>query len=98
LLVVTGKLFISGAFSFKGLILVVGRGDLELAGPVCNIAGGIFLAAMINSGGALSWGPARLSVDGASAIAFEPRLIRMAIALIPPAQVGFREVTSSLDP
>jgi hypothetical protein len=98
LLVVTGKLTISGNFTFKGLILLVGKGDLEARGSTCSITGGVFLAGISNSHGRSNWEPVRLTVGGSCEIHFDRRAIRMASSLIPPVQAGFREVTSATDP
>lgn len=98
LLVVTGKLSTGGEFRFNGLILLVGGGDLDAGGTAWNVTGGIYVANIYDSNGSLNWGTARLSMRGTSALVFDRRMIGMAISLIPPAQVGFREVTSALDP
>jgi len=98
LLVVTGKLTVSGNFAFSGLILLVGKGDLEARGSACVITGGIYAAGISNSGEQLNWEAVRLTVGRYCEMRFDPRMIRMAESLIPPLQVGFREVTTAMDP
>ncbi len=97
LLVVTGRLSAAGPFTFTGLILVVGAGDLNV-GEGCTISGSIYVASIEASGTSPVWGVARMSFSGGGRVIFDRAAIRMAIALIPPDQVGFREITSSLDP
>ncbi len=98
LLVVAGKLTVNGRFEFNGLILVVGRGEMEATGWNPGVKGGILLSSLFESGGSLSWGIAKLTLGQDSLITFDSQAIQMAISLIPPMQVGFRRVTSALDP
>ncbi len=98
LLIVTGRLSVNGPFSFTGLVLVAGSGALDTSGPAWSFTGGVYVAAIASDGGSMSWGAARLTLGGSGVLALDRAAIRMAIALIPPDQVGFREVTSSLDP
>lgn len=98
MLVVTGRLSISGRFTFNGLLLIIGAGELDAGGADVILSGGIYLAALAQSAGSLSWTPAHLSLGGSSRLIFNRQAIRMAISLMPAAQTGFREVTRSLDP
>jgi hypothetical protein len=98
LLIVTGKLAATGNLTFNGLVMLVGKGDLDARGSICSVTGGIYLASIASSEGFLSWGPVRLSVGGNCEIRFDRRTIRMATSLIPPVQAGFREITSAMDP
>jgi hypothetical protein len=97
LLVVTGKVTILGHFVFNGLILVLGSGELEIGGST-SISGGILLARLATAEGSLSWGTVKLSIKDASQIVFNREVIRMAISLIPPVQLGIREITPIIDP
>jgi len=98
LLVVTGKLSAVGPFAFTGLALVAGAGELDAPGAAWTLTGGVYIASVAPSGSSLNWGAVRLSLRGSGAVIFSRAAIRMALALIPPDQVGFREITSSLDP
>jgi hypothetical protein len=98
LLIVTGKLATAGNFTFNGLIMLVGKGELDARGSTCSITGGVYLAGISGSGRLLDWGTARLSVGGNCEIRYQRSTIRMATSLIPPFQVGFREVTDAMDP
>ena len=98
LLIVTGKLAVIGPFSFTGLVLVIGAGDFSASGTSWTLSGGIFVASIVSTGSQLNWGGVKLSLAGNGLITYGRDALRMAISLIPPDQVGFREITSSLDP
>jgi len=97
LLVVTGRVTILGHFVFNGLILVLGSGELDIGGR-SSISGGIFLACLTSVEGNLSWGTAKLSIRDNCQIVFDREVIRMAVSLIPPVQLGIREITPIIDP
>jgi hypothetical protein len=97
LLVVTGKLSVNGRFRFCGLILAAGAGDFA-SGGLSSITGAVYVAGLADSGGIWTWGTAKLTLDGICHLTFDRDAIRMAISQIPPAQLGFREVTSIIDP
>ncbi len=98
LLVVTGRLTVTGPFSFTGLVFVTGIGELSISGSSWGIAGGIHVANLVAAGKSRAWGSVHLSIGGSGTLTYDRAAIRMAIALIPPEQTGFREITSSLDP
>ena len=98
MLVVSGKLSLHGEFTFNGLILAVGRGEIEVDGSAWKLTGGILVAGISEAGGLSKWDLARLSLRGDTGLVFDRGALRMAVSLIPPEQTGFREVTSSLDP
>mgnify|MGYP001558606460 CR=1 FL=1 len=95
LLVVTGSFSYSGAFAFSGLVIVAGSGRLIAAGSGLGIAGGVLVANLINAGDEIAFGPSCLSVGGNSRIASNKENVRMAIGLIPVAQISFREIAGS---
>lgn len=97
-LVVTGRLTVTGAFRFCGLILVIGAGEFEAAAWNPGGVGGVYLAALVETGGGADWGTARLSVSGDTTLAMNDGAIAMALRLLPPAQVSCREITRTLDP
>jgi hypothetical protein len=97
LLVVTGRVTILGHFVFSGIILVLGSGELDIGGR-SSISGGVFLACLTSANGDLSWGTAKLSVRDTCQIVFNRDVIRMAVSLIPPVQLGIREITPVIDP
>ena len=98
LLVVTGRLIVSGRFAFNGLILIVGKGEMEAYGMNPGVRGGIYLASLLGSSGQLNWGTARLTLSRDSAITIDGPSVEMAISLIPPAQLSMREITGAQDP
>ncbi len=97
LLVVTGKLVITGNFSFKGLLLIIGAGEFTCGG-LADITGAAYVANLSESNGALAFGPAKLTIRESGRLTFNRDLVRMAVRLIPPVQLGVREVTSIIDP
>jgi len=98
LLVVTGKLALSGDFAFVGMILVIGAGDIDVAISGGCIRGGIYVAAIANQGGIPAWQTPKFSIGGTSSLRFDRQAIEMALRLIPPLQLSFREITSTIDP
>jgi hypothetical protein len=98
LLVVTGRLVLSGDFTFNGMILVIGAGDIDVVISGGGIRGGIYVAALANQGEVPAWQTPKLSIGGTTSLRFDRRAIEMALRLIPPLQLGFREITSTIDP
>ena len=97
LLVVTGKMTISGAFVFRGIILILGAGELECGGA-SRISGAVYMAHIGASGGVSVWDVPKLTVRDDSRIVYDPNLVRIAVRLIPPLQKSFREITRIIDP
>jgi hypothetical protein len=98
LLVVCGRMRVTGTFVFSGLVLVIGSGELDLRPVNMSVTGAIFLAAVSASNGSLSWGIPKITLGGNIQLELNASAVRMGVKLIPPAQTGFREVTSTLDP
>ncbi len=98
ILVVTGTMRVFGGFGFRGLVLLVGSGQLEADGLSPGLFGGVYMAALTESGAGLDWATARISIAGASLISMDEDAIGMALRLIPPSQQGCREITPTLDP
>jgi hypothetical protein len=98
ILVVTGRLSVTGDFKFCGLILVIGSGEAEASSWNPGLSGGIYLAALVESGGEVGWGTARLSLSGNTQFLMDEGAIAMALRLLPPVQVSCREITPTLDP
>ncbi|NWG12529.1 MAG: hypothetical protein HXY20_03240 [Acidobacteria bacterium] len=98
LLIVTGALRILGGFGFRGLVLLVGSGDVEAQDMSPGLSGGLYIAALMLSGTGLEWATPRISISGTSVISMDEDAIEMALRLIPPAQLGCREITPTLDP
>jgi hypothetical protein len=97
LLVVTGRLAITGHFIFNGLILILGTGELD-SGGFGMITGGVYVASLACANRIGSFGNARLTVRDRSQIIYNRDAIRMALTLIPPLQLSFREITTAIDP
>jgi hypothetical protein len=98
LLVVTGKFSGSGRFTFNGLILVIGEGDVDFGGLNIGIHGGLFVANVSAPGGVAAFGTPKVTIGGNSDIIIDSNGIDMGVRQIAPVQLGYREINSMLDP
>lgn len=99
LLVVTGTLKYRGSFAYDGVILVIGKGNLDVSGANKGIVGGLFLANLVkNADGTYSYGIPQFKIGGNSNFYFRSASIRMAIQLLPLKVKSRREVTPELEP
>jgi hypothetical protein len=97
LLIVTGNFSCSGAYAFSGLILVIGSGNVIADGSGQGIDGGLIAVKLMYVGEEPQFGALEISISGSSRFTFNRETVRMAIALIPPSQIGFREI-AGFDP
>jgi hypothetical protein len=97
LLIAAGDVSCSGAFNYYGLILAIGTGRLFLAGQNLEITGAIFVSNLNNDSGAIHFGSTGFSIGDGAKIVADKKAVRMALELIPPSQIGFREI-AGLDP
>jgi hypothetical protein len=99
ILVVTGKLSLTGGFAWDGIVLVAGSGSLEMEGSGNLIRGMVILTGIQSSGGSPAFKPPSLSIRGSNhRLTFDPVSTRKAIRLLPSVQIGFREITTLTDP
>jgi Tfp pilus assembly protein PilX len=98
ILLVRGKFSAAGPFSYTGLILVIGAGDISLEDLSAGINGGIYVVNLANLEGGLTWGTPKMTISGTCNIIMNRDAIDAAARLIPPAQISWREVTSIMDP
>ena len=98
LLVVTGKMSGNGHFVWNGLILVIGKGDLDVGGWNIGLDGGIFVAKLTNNGGTPAFDTPLVTMAGNSNITINSNDINMGVRQIAPVQLGYREVNSMMDP
>lgn len=98
ILVVRGRFSAAGSFNYSGLILVIGAGDIRLEGVNAAINGGIYLVSLTDEGGTLAWGIPRMTISGRCDIVMDNEASDAAVRLVPPARIGWREVTSIMDP
>ncbi len=97
LLVITGRTTIRGLFKFNGLILVLGAGEIDIGGW-CTVNGAILLARLTDVGGSPAWGTAKLSIGDNCLLRYDRAAVQAAVNLIPPVQLGCREITPIIDP
>ena len=94
-LIVTGKLECAGTLDYRGLILVLGAGELALDTDGPGIAGGIVTAKLVDSGGDFTFGTPDIEIGGFTRIIADKELVRMALRFFPVEQISFREITTS---
>jgi len=97
ILVITGKLTVTGGFRYYGLVLVAGTGEFACGGQ-SGITGAVYAASLTDAGGGTGWGAAKLTLEQNCRITYSREAVRMAVNQIPPAQLSFREITSIIDP
>jgi len=98
MLIVQGRLDLSGNFDYRGLILVVGDGEFDESGTV-EILGGIFVAKTTDNGdGTWSYGEPRFTLGGTSSLYYQASGIRLAYGVIPMKQLGWRQISSEIEP
>jgi hypothetical protein len=95
IIVVTGDFSFSGPITYNGLVLVVGSGSLTADGSGEGIAGEAVIANVSNHNGDLVFGTPNLSISGRTRIWSQRDAVKMAIGLLPAAQISFREITNS---
>jgi hypothetical protein len=98
LLVVTGKFSGNGRFAFNGLILVIGKGDVDLGGVNLGLHGGIFVANVSAASGTPTFGVPKVTIGGNSDIIIDSNGIDMGVRQVAPIQLGYREINSMMDP
>ena len=98
MLIVQGRLDLSGNLDYRGLILVVGDGEFEESGTV-EILGGIFVAKTIDDlDGTWSYGEPRFTLGGNSSLYYQTSGILLAYWVIPMKQLGWRQISSEIEP
>ena len=95
MLIVTGNFSCSGPIAFNGLVLVIGSGNFAISGSGSGIIGGLAVASLVNAGESIDFGVPTISISGNSRIVADLDAVHMAIRLIPPAQISFREIAGS---
>lgn len=98
LLVVTGDLNTNGRLTWDGLIIVVGNGYMDAGGLNQGVFGGVFVANMSLIGGVPTFGTPSFRMSGNSHIYWDASALAMTVGLLPPSQLGYREISSDLDP
>ena len=95
LLIVTGDFSCSGSYAYSGLVLVIGSGNLTASGSGQGIEGGLVAAKLVDVSGTYVFGAPSLSIGNSSRFTSNKDVVKMAIALIPAAQISFREIAGS---
>ena len=98
LLVVTGKFSGNGRFTFNGLVLVIGKGEVDFGGLNMGLHGGLFVANVSAASGTATFGVPKVTIGGNSDIIIDSNGIDMGVRQIAPVQLGYREINSMMDP
>ncbi len=101
LLIVTGRLDWNARRKFRGLILVVGDGELNIAGNGGGgkgILGGLFVSKITGAPGSYTFADPLVTIGGQMHFYFQGSGVRMAYSLLPYRLLGWREVTPELEP
>ncbi len=98
LLVIKGDFDFNGAFTYTGLVFVLG-GEFTMSGANKNIIGGIFTANVIDNGdGTYSYGTPTVEFNGNSDFLYSSQAISLANDLLPMRVLNWRESTRELEP
>ncbi|MEE8350474.1 MAG: hypothetical protein V3R94_12940 [Acidobacteriota bacterium] len=99
LMVVKGRLNLNGNFSFHGLVLVVGDGEMDVGGNNNGILGGVFMAKMVDLGGGnWGYGGPEVTLAGNSNFYFQGSGINLGYTSLPLKVLSWREVLRELEP
>jgi hypothetical protein len=99
IMVVRGTFNYSGAFHYKGIILVIGEGQMVVGGANKSVIGGVYLAKLIDQGnGQYTFGAPTFSLSGNSNFYLKKSYIRMGISLLPLKTLSWREITPEIEP
>ncbi len=98
LMVVRGTLDYNGAFTYVGLVFVLG-GDMQMSGANKNLIGGTFAAYIIDNGdGTYDYGIPEIRFNGNSNFLYSAQAISLATDLLPMRVLNWRESTRELEP
>ena len=98
LIVVNGNLDFNGAFTYTGLVFILG-GEFTMSGANKNIIGGTFAANVIDNGdGTYSYGTPMVDFNGNSNFLYSAQGISLAYDLLPMRVLNWRESTRELEP
>ena len=98
ILIVKGAFKVSGAFTFDGVILVVGEGDVTMGGTNKSFVGGMYVANVQENGANYKFGTPTLSDSGNSNFYMDSDSIRLAYSLLPMRLISWREITPEIEP
>jgi hypothetical protein len=98
LLVVDGDLDYNGAFTYTGLVFILGE-QFTMSGANKTLVGGTFAANVIDNGdGTYSYGTPTVVFNGNSDFLYSQQAISLAYDLLPMRILNWRESTRELEP
>ncbi len=74
------------------------NGGADMSGMNLGINGGMYIVNVTNGGGGPVFGTPKLTVSGNSNIYINSQALNLAVQLIPPIQLGWREIRNGIDP
>ena len=99
LFIVRGRLDVNAGVDYRGLILVVGDGEADLAGLNGGILGGLFVAKLIDNGDStFSFGIPEFRLAGNTNFYFQGSGLSLAYSLFPTKATVWREITPEIEP
>jgi len=100
LFIVRGRLDVNAGFHYRGLILAVGDGIVDMAGLNGAIMGGVFAAKVVWNAGLSTWEYAdpAFTVSGNSNFLFQGSGIQLGYTILPFKVVSWREIVPELEP
>lgn len=99
IMIVRGTLDIGGSFTYDGVILVVGEGEVRLHGANKSFLGGIYVVNVTkNSDGTATFGTPGIDVQGNSRFYMKGDSIAMGYSLLPMRVLSWREITPEIEP
>jgi hypothetical protein len=97
ILVVTGELKITGNLKWTGLIMLIGKGALNMHGGSASVDAGMFIAS-VQAGSPHTFGTPKMTVAGNGDFKIRPASVNMAVRAFPLTELSRRQVTSMADP
>ena len=100
LLIVRGRLDYGGARGYRGLILVLGDGELKSSGSRTGVLGGIYVAKIVgpDGGGNYSFGIPQFSFNGRTNLYYQGSGMALGYSLTPIKTIAWREISPELEP
>lgn len=100
LLIVRGKLQVTGGFAYRGLVLVVGDGEFQAGGlgGASGIMGGLFVAGVNLVSGSWVYDDPKFTLDGTLNLYYQLSGIQLAFYSLPFKTVSWREINPEIEP
>jgi hypothetical protein len=99
IMIVRGTLDVGGSFTYDGVILVLGEGEIRLHGANKSFFGGIYVANVTkNADETATFGTPAFTIPGNSNFFMKSDSILMGYSLLPMRVLSWREITPEIEP